>query len=81
MLSRKKVAAALGGASQLRVNRNFNWIWYLGAAVWFLNAALAMHHGNLRLGLTNAAISAVFLAAGLFFRRQTKRPTRRNSGR
>ncbi|MGA7523501.1 MAG: hypothetical protein WBW84_13675 [Acidobacteriaceae bacterium] len=63
------------------MSRNFNWIWYLGAAVWFLNAALAMHHGNLRVGLTNAAISAVFLAAGIFFRRQAKRQERRNNGR
>ncbi|MGA8162045.1 MAG: hypothetical protein WA374_03110 [Acidobacteriaceae bacterium] len=63
------------------MSRNFNWIWYLGAAVWFLNAALAMHHGNLRLGLTNALISAVFLAAGLFFRRQSRRQERRNNGR
>jgi hypothetical protein len=63
------------------VSRNFNWIWYLGAAVWFLNAALAMHHGNLRRGLTNAAISAVFLAAGIFFGRQARRQARRNNGR
>lgn len=40
-----------------------------------------MHHGNLRLGLTNAAISAVFLAAGIFFGRQAKRQARRNNGR
>ena len=77
----QKVAAAPGGASHELVSRNFNWIWYLGAAVWFLNAALAMHHGNLRLGLTNAAISAGFLAAGIFFRRMAKRQARRNSGR
>ncbi|MGA8532205.1 MAG: hypothetical protein WB622_20945 [Acidobacteriaceae bacterium] len=63
------------------MSRNFNWIWYLGAAVWFLNAALAMRHGNLRLGLTNAAISAAFLAAGVFFRRQSKRQAGRNDGR
>jgi len=63
------------------VRRNFNWIWYLGAAVWFLNAALAMHHGNLRMGLTNAAISAVFLAAGIFFGRMAKRRSGRGNGR
>jgi hypothetical protein len=63
------------------VSRNFNWIWYLGAAVWFLNAALAMHHGKLRLGLTNAAVSAVFLAAGIFFGRQAKRSSGRGNGR
>jgi len=63
------------------VSRNFNWIWYLGAAVWFLNAALAMSHGNLRMGLANAAISAVFLAAGIFFGRQAKGTTGRGNGR
>jgi hypothetical protein len=40
-----------------------------------------MRHGNLRLGLTNAVISAVFLAAGIFFGRQSKRPTGRGNGR
>jgi threonine/homoserine efflux transporter RhtA len=66
--------------SQKRVSRNFNWIWYLGAAVWFLNAALAMRHSNLRVGMTNALIAAVFLAAGIFFGRQAKRPSGRGNG-
>jgi hypothetical protein len=74
-------APAACRASQGKVGRNFNWIWYVGAAVWFLNAALAMHHGNLRLGVTNAAIAAVFLAAGLFFRRMARRPPGRDSHR
>lgn len=63
------------------MSRNFNWIWYLGAAVWFLNAALAMHHGNLRMGLTNAVISAVFLVVGILFGRMARRQQRRNNGR
>jgi hypothetical protein len=75
------MASALGDASHKEVSRNFNWIWYLGAAVWFLNAALAMRHGNLRMGVTNAVISAVFLAAGIFFGRQGKRTTGRGNGR
>ena len=75
------MATALGGASHYKVSRNFNWIWYLGAAVWFLNAALAMRHGSLRMGLTNAVISAVFLAAGIFFGRMAKRPGRGNGRR
>lgn len=74
-------APAACRASQGKVGRNFNWIWYVGAAVWFLNAALAMHHGNLRIGVTNAAIAAVFLAAGLFFRRMARRPPGRDSHR
>jgi threonine/homoserine efflux transporter RhtA len=69
------------GAHPIKVSRNFNWIWYVGAGVWFLNAALAMHHGNLRLGLTNAAIAAVFLAAGVFFGRMAKRQAKRGNGR
>lgn len=76
-----EVATALSGASRKKVSRNFNWIWYLGAAIWFLNAALAMRHGNLRMGLTNAVISAVFLVAGIFFGRQAKRPGRGNGRR
>lgn len=64
-----------------KVVRNFNWIWYVGAAVWFFNAALAMHHGVLHRGITNAAIAAGFLAAGLFFRRMTRQPPGRNSHR
>jgi hypothetical protein len=75
------VARVCARASHKKVSRNFNWIWYLGAAVWFLNAALAMHHGQLRLGLTNALISAVFLAAGVFFGKQAKRPSGRGNGR
>jgi hypothetical protein len=75
------VAGARGGASHNTVSRNFNWIWYVGAAVWFVNAALAMHQGKLRLGLTNAGISAVFLAAGVFFGRQAKRTSGRGNGR
>ena len=64
-----------------RVSRNFNWIWYVGAVVWFLNAALAMRHGNLRLGLANAGISLVFLLAGIYFGRQAKRQAGRGNGR
>lgn len=75
------MACVLGDASHKRVSRNFNWIWYLGAAIWFLNAALAMRHGSLRMGLTNALIAAVFLVAGIFFGRQAKRPRRGNGRR
>lgn len=80
MVSRKDAPAPCG-ASQTKVGRNFNWIWYVGAAVWFLNAALAMHHGNLHRGITNAAIAAGFLVAGLFFRRMARHPPGSNSQR
>ncbi|MFP5229754.1 MAG: hypothetical protein ACLGXA_19245 [Acidobacteriota bacterium] len=60
---------------------NFNWIWYVGAAVWFLNAALSMYHGKLGWGLANAGISAVFLGAGIFFGKQSRRSSGRGNGR
>jgi hypothetical protein len=66
---------------RIRVGRNLNWIWYIGAAVWFLNAALAMRRGDLRWGLTNALIAAVFLAAGVFFGRMGRRQSNRDSQR
>ena len=72
----------LNAEHHTRVGRNFNWIWYVGAGVWFLNAALAMHHGKLRSGLANAAIAAAFLAAGILLGRLTRRePPGRNSQR
>jgi hypothetical protein len=64
----------LPGASERIVGRNFNWIWYVGAAVWFLDAAVAMRRGNLRSGLTCAGISAVFLVAGVLLGKMTHRP-------
>jgi hypothetical protein len=71
-------AASGRGASHRKVKRNFNWIWYVGAAVWFINAALAMHKGALRSGLADAFISAVFLGAGVFFGRMARRPPGRH---
>jgi hypothetical protein len=55
------------------MSRNAYWIWFAGAAVWFFNAAVALHRRSLSWGLLAAAVSAVFLAAGMFFRRQTLR--------
>jgi hypothetical protein len=63
------------------VARNFNWIWYVGAAVWFLDAAIAMHRADLRSGLTDAAISAIFLAVGVLLGKMSRRPPGRNGPR
>jgi hypothetical protein len=41
--------------------------------VWFFDAAWGLHRGALTLGLLDAAVSAVFLGAGMFFRRQALR--------
>lgn len=69
------------GASQNRMSRNFYWIWFAGAGVWFFNAAVALHRGALSWGLLAAAVSAVFLAAGMFFRKQARRQAKRNDQR
>ncbi|HTV13183.1 MAG TPA: hypothetical protein VME68_00630 [Acidobacteriaceae bacterium] len=55
------------------VTRNFNWIWYVGAAVWFLDAAISMHRGDLRSGLGEAGISALFLAVGVLLGKLQRR--------
>lgn len=64
-------------ASHLLVDHNFNWIWFIGAAVWFFDAALGMQKGALESGLADALISALFLLLGLFFRRQAQRRAER----
>jgi hypothetical protein len=53
------------------------WIWFVGAAAWFLAAALSLHRHSLGSGLVATVISALFLAAGMFFRRQAKRSGKR----
>jgi len=49
------------------------WIWFVGAAAWFVVAALSLHHHGLANGIIATAISALFLAAGMFFRKLARR--------
>jgi hypothetical protein len=51
------------------VKRNFYWIWFVGAAVWFFDAAWSLHFHALYSGLLEAAISAGFLGMGMYLRR------------
>jgi hypothetical protein len=60
-------------ASQNKVSRNLYWIWFVGAAAWFVDAALVLHRGALSRGVLASAVSAMFLAAGMFFRKQARR--------
>jgi hypothetical protein len=55
------------------VSRNLYWIWFVGAAAWFLDAALILHRGALGRGVVSVVVSAMFLAAGMFFKRQAGR--------
>jgi hypothetical protein len=60
-------------ASQSIVSRNLYWIWFVGSAAWFLDAALVLHRGALARGLVAVAVSAMFLVAGMFFKKQAGR--------
>jgi len=53
-----------------KVKRNFYWIWFVGAAAWFVDAAFSLHHHSLNWGLPETAISAAFLAIGMYFKKQ-----------
>lgn len=53
-----------------KVKRNFYWIWFIGAAAWFVDAAFSLHHHVLSWGVLEAVVSATFLAVGIYFRRQ-----------
>ncbi|WP_164981610.1 hypothetical protein [Silvibacterium dinghuense] len=55
------------------MSRNSYRIWFLGAAAWFFDAVLALHHHALSRGVLAAVVSALFLAAGMFFKKQAGR--------
>jgi len=59
--------------SRVIVSRNLYWIWFVGSAAWFLDAALVLHRGALARGLLAVAVSAMFLVAGMFFKKQAGR--------
>jgi hypothetical protein len=44
-------------------------IWFVGSAVWWIDAALVLHRGSRSRALTSLAIAIVFFAAGMFFQR------------
>jgi hypothetical protein len=48
-------------------------IWFVGAVVWWIDAALSLHSGARGHALTAIGISLLFLGAGVLFRRQALR--------
>jgi hypothetical protein len=40
----------------------------VGAAVWFFDAAFSLHHHVVKSGLLEAAVSATFLAVGMYLK-------------
>jgi hypothetical protein len=48
-------------------------IWFVGAVVWWIDAALHLHAGSRNHALLAIAVSLLFLAAGIVFRKQALR--------
>jgi len=48
-------------------------IWFVGAVVWWIDAALHLNGGSLRHAVLAIAISLLFLLAGVIFRKQALR--------
>jgi len=57
----------------IQVRRNSYIIWFVGAVVWWIDAALHLHAGSRDHALLAIAVSLLFLAAGVVFRRQALR--------
>jgi hypothetical protein len=55
------------------VRANSYIIWFVGAVVWWIDAALQLHARNRQHALLAVVISLLFLVAGVVFRRQALR--------
>lgn len=56
-----------------KVRRNSYIIWFVGAVVWWIDAALQVYSGTRGHALLAIVISLLFLLAGVVFRRQALR--------
>ncbi len=52
--------------------RNY-WLWYIGSAVWLVDAALALHFDRRMHALGAIAVALLFLVAGAVWRRKWNR--------
>jgi hypothetical protein len=67
--SHPEAAAVKPESSQLR---NY-WIWYIGSAVWMLDAGIALHLDHRSHALASIAVALLFLLAGALWRRLSNR--------
>jgi hypothetical protein len=56
-----------------QVRSNSYMVWFVGAVVWGIDAALHVYAGSRAHAVLAIAISLLFLMAGVFFRRQALR--------
>jgi hypothetical protein len=55
------------------VRRSSYIIWFIGAAAWWFDAALQLYSGTRIHAFIAVVISLLFLAAGVYFRKQALR--------
>jgi hypothetical protein len=48
------------------------WIWFAGFAVWLIDALISLHFHAAQHAQLALLVAMVFLAAGLFYRRQQR---------
>jgi hypothetical protein len=53
--------------------RNLSFIWFVGAVVWWIDAAVAVHYGNRPHALLALAVACVFFAAGIVWVKNTEK--------
>lgn len=54
-----------------------HWIWFAGALVWWISAALAVHYNHKLHALLSLSVSALFFIAGIVWMRMPPPPRRR----
>jgi hypothetical protein len=52
---------------------NATFIWFLGAVVWWIDAAVALHYGHKPHALLALAIACMFFAAGMMWLKNTEK--------
>ena len=53
--------------------RSTAWIWFVGCAAWLFDGVVQAHYGGWLHARLAFSLAFVFLAAGLFYRSQTRR--------
>jgi hypothetical protein len=52
--------------------RNAAWIWFAGFAVWLISGMIALQRHAMQHAQLSFLVAMVFLAAGMFYRRQSR---------
>jgi hypothetical protein len=53
--------------------RNLSFIWFVGAVVWWIDAAVAVHYNNRPHAILALAVACVFFAAGIMWVKSTEK--------